>query len=241
MNRTLNVVVGTLAMNFVLVVGGVAWLYRSGHLDRQKAQAIREMLFAPPPPVEGEATLTTQPSPTTQPSLRLDELLAKSSGLSPGRQVEIIQESFDAQVALLDRRQQELAALQRQVDLAKQQLERDRTALTSQQQQLTAQQQAAVQLAGDKGFQDSLQLYQSLSGKQVKTIFMSLDDATVMSYLQAMEPRAAARIIKEFKSPAEVQRIQRVLERMRQAEPTPQLQSNEPAGPVPQASNQGWN
>ena len=55
--------------------------------------------------------------------------------------------------------------------------------------------------------------------KQVKQVFMTLDDATVMSYLQAMEPRAAARIMKEIKSPEELRRIQTIMERMRQATP----------------------
>jgi hypothetical protein len=47
---------------------------------------------------------------------------------------------------------------------------------------------------------------------------MTLDDATVMNYLQAMEPREAAKVIKEFKSPEETARIQNVLERMRLAQ-----------------------
>jgi hypothetical protein len=73
-------------------------------------------------------------------------------------------------------------------------------------------------LADDKGFQDSLALYNTMPGKQVKTIFMSLDDATVQQYLQSMTPRSAGRIVKEFKTPEETARIERVLERMRQAE-----------------------
>jgi hypothetical protein len=57
-----------------------------------------------------------------------------------------------------------------------------------------------------------------MPGKQVKTIFMTLDDETIQQYLQTMQPRSAGRIIKEFKSPEETARIQKVLERMRLAE-----------------------
>jgi hypothetical protein len=99
-------------------------------------------------------------------------------------------------------------------------LEKDRTALASLQQQ-------ATKLETDKGFQDSLALYNSMPGKQVKTIFMSLDDATIKQYLQAMPPRNATRIIKEFKTPEEVARIQKVMESMRQAP----LQQPPPATP----------
>jgi Mg/Co/Ni transporter MgtE len=73
-------------------------------------------------------------------------------------------------------------------------------------------------LAQDKGFQDSLQLYNSMPAKQVKAVFMGLDDETVVNYLQSMQPRRASMIIKEFKTPDELSRIARVLEIMRQSE-----------------------
>jgi hypothetical protein len=46
---------------------------------------------------------------------------------------------------------------------------------------------------------------------------MTLDEKTAVSFLQAMEPSRAAKILKEFKSPEEVDRAQKFLERMRQA------------------------
>jgi hypothetical protein len=41
----------------------------------------------------------------------------------------------------------------------------------------------------------------------------------VQHYLEAMDPRDATKIIKEFKTPDELSRIQTVLERMRTASP----------------------
>ena len=63
-------------------------------------------------------------------------------------------------------------------------------------------------------------MYATLQPRQVKSIFLGLDDVTVMNYLRALEPRAAGRIIKEFKTPEETARIERILERIRQAGPT---------------------
>src|SRR5439155_24195220 len=144
--------------------------------------------------------------------------LARASARTAAEQVEFIQHAFDSQMAQLDRRQRELNDQQRQVDLAKQQMARDRAALLSDQQKLTDQQQQETKLASDKGFQDSLLRYQAMPGKQAKQIFMTLDDQTIMNYLQTMEPRTAARIIKEFKTPEELDRIHKVLERMRLAQ-----------------------
>lgn len=216
MKKFASVIVLTLAINFLAAAGGIAYLFQSGKLDRTKILAIKDLIFAPP---AAEAP-TTQPAvddaaPTTQPINSLDKLLAQASGRTAGEQVEFIQRSFDAQMALLDRRQRELADLQRQVDLSKQQMERDRAAFEKARTELASREQQATKLATDKGFQDSLALYNTMPSKQVKTIFMTLDDATMKQYLQAMQPRVAARIIKEFKAPDEVVRIQKVMESMR--------------------------
>jgi Mg/Co/Ni transporter MgtE len=134
-------------------------------------------------------------------------------------------------MAQLDRRQRELTDLQRQVELAKEQIARDRGALEEQRKAVDNREQQATKLETDKGFQDCLALYRSMPGKQVKTIFLSLDQQTVAQYLQAMEARTAGRIIKEFKSPEETQFIQKVLERIRQPA-SPPAPAQQPPSPT---------
>src|SRR5688572_4827701 len=104
MKKLLNVIVMVLAINFLAVAGGAVYLHQTGRLDNEKVHAIRAILFPPPKPVAA----TTQPSDeggaTTQPILRLEQLLAHHAGRPAGEQVEFIQRSFDAQMAQLDRR-----------------------------------------------------------------------------------------------------------------------------------------
>ena len=135
-------------------------------------------------------------------------------------------------MAELDRRQRELADLQRQVDMANQSLARDRTSLDAEKKQLADREQLAATLAADKGFQDSLRLYQTMPARQVKQVFLAMDDETVTRYLQAMEPRGATKIVREFKTPDEVQRIQRVLDRMR----GPGARATQPVAPIANAT-----
>src|SRR5438309_1507818 len=100
-----------LALNFLALAGGVGWLYQSGHLDRTRVAAIKALLFPPPPP---EAPPSTQPAAadaTTQPVIRLEELLARHSGHSAAEQVEYIRQAFDAQAAQLDLRHRALLDL----------------------------------------------------------------------------------------------------------------------------------
>jgi hypothetical protein len=240
MKKLLNVLILTLALNFLVVAGVVGWLYKSHRIDREKMQAIKEIVF----PATQPSSAATQPAETeevatTQPMMKLEELLAKQAGRSTSDQVEFIQHTFDAQMAMLDRRNRELNGLLDQVNQAKAKLSRDRESLSQEQSALQGREQLAAQLENDKGFQDCLALYNSMPSKQVKTIFMTLDEPTVTRYLQAMQPRSAARIVKEFKAPEEVERIQKVLERMRQSQQpsVPAAPSSPPPTPSSAAAN----
>ena len=214
MKKLLSVLSLTLAINFLIVAGFVAYLYRDGRLDRARITAIKEILFPPPPP-EAPATqpVTDQ---LAQPTMKLEELLAKTAGRPAAEQLEYIRKSFDSQMAQLDRAHRELLDLNQQVEQARGKLNEERKALDDKEKKLADRDQQSQRLASDQGFQDSLNLYQTLPAKQVKTIFMGLEDATVIQYLQAMESRTAAKITKEFKTPEETQRLARLLEKMRQ-------------------------
>src|SRR6478609_1621688 len=127
----------TLALNFLAAGGGIGWLWKSGKLDREKVQAMREMVF----PTTGPATRAAGAElamATTRPMLRLEELLEKQAGRPATEQVAYMQTAFDAQMAQLDRRQQELLGLQRQVDLAQQQMSKDRAALEAEKKRLAS-------------------------------------------------------------------------------------------------------
>jgi flagellar motility protein MotE (MotC chaperone) len=208
-----NVFVLTLALNFLAAAVGVGYLYNDGRIDRKRIDAIKALLY--PPPATQPAASQPAEEAAREPVLKLGELLEQKSGLSVSEQLSFLQQTFDARMAELDRRQRELEDLQRQVDMANSTLARDRTALEEEKRQLAEREQLAARLAGDKGFQDGLKLYQSMPARQAKQAFMTMDDETVKRYLQAMEPRGAAKIVREFKTPDELQRIQRVIEQMR--------------------------
>lgn len=213
MKKLFNVIVLLLAINFLAVAGGAAWLVKTQHVDRDKIKQIKNVLFPAP-----ATQPTTQPvaDGANPPTLNLDQLVAKESGKSAAQQVEDIQHTFDAQMAELDRREREIKDLKQQTDIAQAQVAKDRAELQADQAVLQKQKDEANKLASDQGFQDALARYIAMDPKQVKQIFMTLDDQTVMNYLEAMEPRPAAKIIKEFKTDDEIARIQKVLERMRQ-------------------------
>lgn len=221
MKQILTAIVLVLALNFLAVLGGLGYLVAQHKLDREKFAAIKEMVFPKPATEPAASQPTTEESAEDKPLgsfEQLTQLLAANSGKPAGEQVEVMQHAFDAQAAVLDRRQRELTDLKNQLDLAKLQLERDKSALDIKASGFESQQKQAAALASDKGFKESLELYKVMPPKQVKTIFMGLDDATVTTFLTAMEPKLASKILKEFKSPEESDRVQKILERIRQAQ-----------------------
>jgi hypothetical protein len=218
MKKILSLLVLTLAMNFLALAGALGWLYQSGHLDKARVGKIKDVVF----PAATQPAATTQPAADTVDHSReqLDALLARHANLPAGQQAEFIRHAFDSQMAELDRRTRELQDLQSQIDLANTKLIADRAALEADRKKLTDDQEQAKKLATDQGFQDSLNLYNSMPAKQVKSIFMTLGDDAMMQYLRAMDSTAAGKIIKEFKTPDELERVQRILETMRKGGPT---------------------
>jgi hypothetical protein len=213
--KLLGVVSGLLALNFIAMIALVGWLWKSQAIDKDKVAKIREIVF----PTTSTSQPSTQPEDieaATQPSFKLEELLASKVGKSTSEQVETVQAAFASQMALLERKSRELEDQKQQIESARIQHEKKRLMLINQQQTQNRKEIEASKQVSDKGFQDSLALYNTMAAKQVKAVFATLDDETVVKYLQAMQPRTASKIIKEFKTPDELTRIQRVMERMRQ-------------------------
>ncbi|MDB5173869.1 MAG: hypothetical protein JWN51_2642 [Phycisphaerales bacterium] len=214
MKKLWDILVLMLAINFLAAAGGVAWLYQTGKLDRKKVAAIKEMLF-PPAQAPGPATQPAGPEGPAAPSQRLEELLAKRTGRSATEQVEFLRQTFDATAAQLDQRERVVGELERQVASGNRKLVEDRKGLDADRKRLAEQERLAERLAVDKGFQDTLTLYNTMPAKQVKSLFMTMDEQGAAEYLDAMQPRTAARIVKEFKTPEETERVKRVLDKMR--------------------------
>jgi hypothetical protein len=216
MKKLLNIVVLIAAMNFVAVAGAVGYLLASGRLSSENTGKISEILF-PPPTSQPSTRPATQPVAEPRPLMRLEELLAKKAGRPATEQVEFIRNAFDERMAQLDRRHREVEDLQRTVEAAREQLAIDRAALDIRQKSLDAKQAEAIRQEQDAGFQAELKLYASMPAAQVKSVMMGLDESLAAKYLQAMSPRTAAKILREFKTPDERSRRDMILERIRTA------------------------
>ncbi|MDB5325700.1 MAG: hypothetical protein JWM57_1269 [Phycisphaerales bacterium] len=220
--KLFGVIVGVLALNFLAVSGGVGYLVATKKLDKDKVHAIREIIVGAPttaPSTQPVADVpTTQESAEDAPMLRLDALLAKAGRKPAAEQLDLVRTELDAQAATVERRMREVEDQRAQVAAAKEDLQKEQEKVAASQQQLERAQAEQTKLATDTGFQKTLELYGTLPVKQVKALFNSLDDDTVVRYLQAMDAARAGSVLKEFKTPAETSRAQSLLEKMRLAQ-----------------------
>lgn len=231
-----------LAINFLAVAGGVGYLFGTGKLDKDKAKEIGKIIFPATAPTSQPAT---QPVETdlSDPLVSIDELLVKTTGMSAAEQNEFLRTTFESLSAQLDRQRRELIDLRRQVDFAQVQLQKDRSDLESREKTLRQRDEAQAAAATDKGFKESLAVYDAMKAKQVKEIFLTLDEDTVVRYLQAMDPRRVSGILKEYKTPAEISQAQSLLEKMRkngvmqEAKDSPSASGSQDANNTPRGAN----
>jgi len=222
--KLFHLVTAVLALNFIMAAGGIAFLVATGKLDKLKVQSIRDVItgvaVAAPAtqPSTQPADAAAQEPPELTPMMRLEAALAQASGRTAVDTIDAKQTAVDQQTATLERRAQEIEAQRRQLDQARIDLQNQREKLTSAEKTLTDRTQEQAKLASDEGFQKSLAVYKTMQAKRVKAIFSSTDDETVVRYLQAMEPRQVASVLKEFKTPEETIRARTLLEKMRQAQ-----------------------
>ena len=217
MKKLLNVLMITLALNFLALIGGVAYMAKTGALTREKIAAIKAIL-GPATTQAAAVEKKDQPDASTQPTLKLEELLARVSGRPAGEQIEFMQRTFDSQMAQLDRREREVLGLKKEVENLRASLEVDMSATAKRQKLLDEREKALTKDAADKGFADTMALMDEMPAKGAKDILAGMNDATATKYLRAMDPGRAAKIIKEFKTPPEAERVQRIVDLIRGAE-----------------------
>ena len=206
-----------LALNFLALVAVAGWAWGRYELSGEKLQAAMEVIE----PHESPEAVVLEEAPEEPSALEhLESILGVDHGADAHESPEAVAEALAGQFDELDRRYRELHDLRTQLTLATTAVVEDRRAVTASAEQLQERADEAQTLAEDEGFKQTLALYSGLPPKQVKDLFLTLDQPTVVRYLSAMNGRKANKILKEFKRPDEQTFIRAVLEEMRTPDPT---------------------
>lgn len=216
LKKLVLVLIVTLAINFIALIAAGAMLAQRAQLDRGKIEQVREVLFSGlQESTEAEAPAEPQePTPMEQ----LVALLDAESGRGAEERVGSISRTLDDRAVALSRIRRELSDRSRQLDAAAKKLASERQSFDAKVEAWRTEVEAATARAADEGYQKSLELYEQLQARQVKNLFLGLEDDVVLAYLRDMDPAAAAKVLKEFKTDEEADRARRILEKMRQGE-----------------------
>lgn len=221
-----------LALLNLLILGGLlGFVAATGRLDKAKWQTITDLLRHPGSPAglrEKVADLM-QPATTTAPDTQPAALLAKSgsgydgegvggaasSVASAADRIQFAQQAMEQERLRLERDAQDLLQRQRLLDAQRADVQSKLAKIDDERKQF----QTLVQTTTDKtkadNFARSLSLYNELKPKQIKELFLGLQEDVIRDYLVAMDPDLATKVIAEFKSPEERALIGKVLEKIR--------------------------
>lgn len=218
LRKLLNLTVVVLAINFIGMAVAAMLLAQRADLSREKLSQVKQILF---PSEETPAVDEPKPAEPAEPTPmeQLIALLDVQAGKSTEQRVRDVRETFDERAVVLGRARRELVDRQRQIDAATQKLLQERSEFESRRQAFETAVATAADRANDEGFRTTLTLYEQMPAKQTKEIFLQLENQTVLAFLVAMEPRTAAKVLKEFKTDPEIQKITDILELMRQGDP----------------------
>ena len=220
--RTLFTAVVLFIFINALALGGLfAWLATSGRLDKHRADQVVEMFkstIAQQEQVKAEAQAAAEESrKVAEQAVRMEQVA--NGPLSPEMRLQRMAELNQHQRQLVERRQVEIDAIQRQLDLTRtqvdqriEQFEKERDAF-----ELAVEQR--VTEFEDQDFKQAVALLEGLPPKQAKDMILEYLDQgiepQVVSYLAAMDNRLATKVLKEFKDPREVEQAARLIEQVR--------------------------
>ena len=206
----------------------VAWLWQSQRLTTDRVREVREM-FAMTEPEAQAAAAKTAAETKAQQQMALDaQAKANPPGdsLSEIQHVSVVKQQEeqtrrrleDEKKIMMDELTASSAQLERKrADLDRQRLDWENTIRNDRQRKV------------DEQFLQTVKQYEQLTSKQGKQMIITLVNQKQMeqavAYLDAMSPRAASRILKEFKTESEIALATDLLEKLR----TFGVQSAQPA------------
>lgn len=218
MKTVWNIVSFLAVVHLMALVLFSAWLWQSGRLDRTRIESVREMFSLTIEEAEQRAREAEQEAER----LKLEaehEASRKYPPLSSSALLAQVSQVQEVERLALRRLQNERAALAGQMESVMARLAAREAQLESNRTQWVEAIEAERARRADEQFAKTVLQYQSLPAKQGKSMLLELIQADQMdqavAYLDAMNVRAASKILSEFKTEAEIQLATELLERLR--------------------------
>ncbi len=219
MMRSALLAIAVLAVLHILAAAGlVGWLAATGRLSSERLTEVKQTFG---PTVAEEQEREQQAAALAEQTRREAERQAQLTGgtASTAEKLEAEQRRNELILRQLERTRQEIQSLTTNLHLARRHMEEQREQLLASREELEQRLEAIESRLNDEGFKKTVSLYETIPPRQAKQMFVDLMGAgetdQVVAYLEAMEPRKAAGVLREFKEPQDITLAVTLTERLR--------------------------
>ena len=206
MIRSLWLIISTIAVaNLLAILGFVGWLVTSDRLTLDRLEDIRAMV-EPTVAEQREAARAAEAEAEAE-RARLEE--SGNLGavpISAADRLNILREVDEVSRQRFERMERETRDLQRQLQAELDAIDAERTTFEEMRDEFDSRRAEIAELEQSQQFKRALQLYETSKSDVAANMFQALiaegNEGDVVSYLNAMKPMAAKKIIEEFEQRA---------------------------------------
>lgn len=205
-------------IHLLALIAFVGWLWQSGRLSSDRVQRVRAMLAMT---ITEENDQMLQAAASAE-QVRLDAVAAgrrEHPPLPAAAHNEAVNSLREQQQRTIDRLDDEKNLLLAQLDRVSGEYKSAQANFLEQQRSWYASVESERKRKEDEQFKQALKLYESIPAKQARDMLLKLvedgDTNQAVAYLDSMNTRAAAKILREFKSEPQTQLAKDLLEELR--------------------------
>ena len=207
----------------VLALGALAgWLASTGRLSKDR---LRDAVAVFDHTMQEEARLAAEQEQAelesqemVEHALRMEQVAG--GPVTPEARLQSIQVVDEQRRALLERQKVEAEALKRQLNAQQKLIEKKIAELDAKQQAFDQAIASKIEKMQSEDFKEAIAMLEGIPPKQAKQVLQEWltagDQSQVVDYLSAMEERKAAKVLKEFKLPNEVEQAATLIDQLRQ-------------------------
>ena len=218
MRTAWNIVSFLAVIHLLALLAFVGWLWQSGRLSGERVQNIRALLAMT---IADENERQLQAAAEAE-QARLDVLAAsrrENPPLPAAEHIDAVYSLREQQQRTIDRLDDEKNLLLAQLDRISREYDEAQTSFLEQRRQWYASVESERKRKEDEQFQQALKLYESVPAKQARDMLLKLVEDGEMkqavAYLDSMNTRAAAKILREFKTEPQTELAKQLLEELR--------------------------
>lgn len=217
--KTIWSVASFLAVVHLLAIALFAgWLWQTKRLSRERFDDVRSIFALSVPAQEAVGADADRVAAARRQEQQLRDRRQKPP-LSSAAQIGLLSEGQEQTQLWIEGLENLKRQLRQQIALSAEQLERERLAFEAKRRLWEQRVGAQDKLRSDAQFKKAIKLLETLPPKQAKAKIVELVDTgrtpQAVAYLDAMSPRAASKVLSEFKTDQENRLATELLERLR--------------------------